>query len=191
VRRELVWAWTRGAGLEHCIVEATPQGIGLHGLVVLDWEGHALTVRYDMQCDVAWCFRRAEVSAHRGAQSRCVTVERLACGEWRVNGERAPELHGCDDINSMASPVTNTLPLRRLPLRSGSACRVDAAWVRLDGLDVLHSRQEYLCAGNAPDGTRHVRYRSIDSGFTAELSVDADGFVIDYPPYWQRRGLAA
>src|SRR5205085_323511 len=81
----------------------------------------------------------------------------------------------------MSSPVTNTLPVRRLHLVAGEAQVFDVAWVVLPGLQVQRARQEYLRI----DGQR-VRYRSVESGFTATVRLDEDGFVIDYPPYWRR-----
>jgi hypothetical protein len=38
VRRDIVWAWTSGAGLEHCAV-------------VADWQGRTLAVQYRLECD--------------------------------------------------------------------------------------------------------------------------------------------
>ena len=36
-------------------------------------------------------------------------------------------------------------------------------------------------------GPTRFRYRSLSSGFTADLTVDADGLVVEYPPFWRRR----
>ena len=33
-----------------------------------------------------------------------------------------------------------------------------------------------------------ARADQIDSGFTADLALDSDGLVIDYPPHWTRSG---
>ena len=31
------------------------------------------------------------------------------------------------------------------------------------------------------------RYRGISTGFAAEVTMDADRLVVDYPPGWKRR----
>ena len=61
-----------------------------------------------------------------------------------------------------------------------------AAWER-PGLEHLRVRadgagagREYTLLERQPDGARW-RFRSLDDGFTAELSVDAAGLVRDYP----------
>jgi hypothetical protein len=38
----------------------------------------------------------------------------------------------------------------------------------------------------ALDGAKHYRFESLDDGFTAELPVDEDGFVLDYPGLFRR-----
>jgi hypothetical protein len=54
------------------------------------------------------------------------------------------------------------------------------AWVEVPSLRVLPSRQMYRGLGSGK-----VEFHSGDGGFSAELTVDHDGIVVDYP------GLAA
>ena len=49
-------------------------------------------------------------------------------------------------------------------------------------LTVFPSDQRYT----AIDSTLLYRFESIESGFTAELPVDEDGFVLDYPGLFKR-----
>ncbi len=57
---------------------------------------------------------------------------------------------------------------------------IAVAYVTLPELTVRPAPQEYTLLERQPDGARW-RFRSLDSGFTAELSVDAEGLVRDYP----------
>jgi uncharacterized protein len=184
-----VWAWTDRAGLEHCVVRSSIDGVDVDGLVVVDWDGVPLEVRYQFKCDRAWRFVGAHVRAVRGNDARAIMIDRPSRDTWRIDGEIAPHLAGCDDVDLMASPFTNTLPVRRLALRTAEPQRLDVAWIRLPDLDVVRARQEYerLDSTSHPFA-RRVLFRSVDSGFTAELDLDRDGLVIDYPPYWKRRG---
>jgi hypothetical protein len=157
-------------------------------MVVVGHQGEIVTVRYQLCCAPTWEFLEAQVSNVRAGQHRDLQVTRRADGTWWINGRAAPELTGCDDIDLMASPVTNVLPIRRLDLlRQRGAVEIDAAWVRLDGVDVVRARQQYTYLRPGVDGTHAVQYTSLDSGFSAELTVDTDGLVVAYPPYWKRR----
>jgi hypothetical protein len=183
MRHDLVWQWCEGPGLEHCTATASADGIDLAGAIVADWEGRTLALQYALHCDAAWRFVRGKVRASIGGDERQVAIEHLlSSGEWRVDGRDEPALSGCEDIDLMGSPITNTLPVRRLQLAADAPQEFDVAWIVLPSLQVQRSRQEYLRVD-----TQRVRYRSIESGFTATLRLDDDGFVIDYPPYWRRR----
>jgi hypothetical protein len=75
------------------------------------------------------------------------------------------------------SPLTNTLPVRRLGLHRaepGRVSTIEAAWVLLPSLAVLPLEQVYEVLPG-----RQVRYST--EGFTAVLQLDAEGYVVDYP----------
>ncbi len=81
------------------------------------------------------------------------------------------------DVDLWAAPLFNTLPIRRLGLRTapaGHARTILAALVFVPSLVVVPAEQTYTVLG---DG--RVRYSS--STFTAELTLDAEGYVTHYP----------
>ena len=70
------------------------------------------------------------------------------------------------------------MPIRRLGLlgRTVPETTLVMAWVEVPSLRVIRSDQVY--ASSTPG---RVRYRSYSRDFQAELTVDPDGIVIDYP----------
>ena len=90
------------------------------------------------------------------------------------------------DIDIMTTPFTNTLPIRRLALPPDAATVLRVVYIRIPELSVEAFDQEYTRLDPAMP-PRRFRYRSLASGFTAELAVDAGGLVIDYPGLWRRR----
>jgi hypothetical protein len=86
-------------------------------------------------------------------------------------------LYGAFDVDLGGSPLTNTLPIRRLGLLKadpGVSHRISAAWVLLPSLEVVQADQIYT-----PLGDNRIRYAS--ETFSADLTVDDEGFVTDYP----------
>jgi hypothetical protein len=148
MKRDVIWEWTQGVGLEHCAIETSPKGVQVCAMVVADWEGSTLAVRYRVECDAQWRFMQASIRAARAGKQREVAIERDATGVWRIDGEIASALAGCEDIDLMATPFTNTLPVKRLLLLPGSPQECDVAWVRAPDLSVLRSRQEYARLDN-------------------------------------------
>ena len=46
--------------------------------------------------------------------------------------------------------------------------------------------QRYTRLADRVSGHRCFRYGANESGFTADLTIDDDGMVLDYPPYWRQ-----
>jgi uncharacterized protein len=197
----LFWQRKDSAGAEHALVDAR------HGLYArgcqLAVDPIAYTCRYEVQTDPAWATVRVDVSAEGAGWVRSVRLE-LAAGRWRVTateqgdldaaltaagharaglpGMEDPDLlYGAFDVDLSGSPLTNTLPVRRLNLaraEAGVAHRLSVAWVLVPSLEIVQADQIYTALG---DG----KVRCAGETFSADLTLDEDGFVVDYP------GLAA
>lgn len=98
---------------------------------------------------------------------------------WFWNGKELPECSGFSDVDLGFSPVTNTLPIRRLNLQPGESQTISAAWVRFPEFDVIPFPQRYTRMGN-----NRYRFESLLSDFKAELVVDERGLVHQYGQYW-------
>ena len=59
-----------------------------------------------------------------------VPLEADGAGGWQVDGEPAPELAGCLDVDLEASAFTNAFPVHRLALSVGGRADAPAAYVR-------------------------------------------------------------
>lgn len=80
-------------------------------------------------------------------------------------------------------PLTNTMPIRRLGVQTDTAAEhsLTMAWIDMPSLEVIAGPQIYT--GIDAD---HVRYTSGTREFTADLTIDEDGIVIDYPQLAER-----
>jgi Uncharacterized protein conserved in bacteria len=106
-------------------------------------------------------------------------IARSPTGAWTVGGQRVTSLDGCDDVDLSFSPATNLLPLRRLSLAVGESAAARAAWVQFPDLTTEVLEQVYTRL--SPE--RYL-YESADGSFRRVLTVDAVGFVSDYPDLW-------
>jgi hypothetical protein len=96
-----------------------------------------------------------------------------------------PDLDGCIDVDISSTPFTNTLPIRRLGLEPGESEELAVTYILVPELLVGAERQRYDCLEAQAEGGLY-RFEALPSGFTAELPVDADGLVIDYPGLFRR-----
>jgi hypothetical protein len=183
MRRDIVWERLDRPGLEHLVLEGDASGIRIESLVLLDLDSGLVRLRYRLKVDARWRTRAASFRLDQGGTSRSLEIARDGEG-WRIDGVARSDLAGCADIDIAATPLTNTLAIRQLVLRSGETRTFRTVYVRVPELTVNPMDQDYTRLDPA-DPPRRFRYAS--PGFTAEVVFDADGIVEDYPPGWKRR----
>lgn len=203
--KSLLWVRTDTPGVEHTLLDDA------RGLCARGTAQAAVpvpyTCRYELLTDETWASVRLEVTVEGAGWLRHSLLERAA-GRWRVTtaeqgdldraltaaglptaglpGTEDPDRLGdAVDIDLGGSPLTNTLPVRRLGLQDaepGATHRLDVVWVLVPSLVVVPAEQTYtvLEGGN-------VRYAS--EGFSADLQLDAEGYVLRYPGLADRAGV--
>jgi uncharacterized protein len=186
MHRDIIWEWADRAGLEHLSLDIAPDGITADGAVVVALDGSAVRLGYRVRCDALWRVEEAALSVEQDGAQRSLRLVHDAAGGWRVDGAPRPDLDCCSDIDIMTSPFTNTLPIRRLAMVADAATVIRVVYIRVPDLTVSAVDQEYTRLDPATP-PRRFRYRNIDNSFTAELAVDTDGIVLDYPGLWRRR----
>lgn len=175
------WRPYEGEGLEHLTVRAVEGGIRAESTVIGEHDNGPFGVHYRIDLDAAWRVRSFVVEEMAGRR-----IAMTSDGEGRWSGEDRtplPAFDGCIDIDLAGSPFTNTLPIRRLGLKpEHGTARLKMVYVPFDTFAPFVDGQHYTCI--AP--TSRYLYAAEDRSFSAELPVDADGFVTDYPTLFAR-----
>jgi hypothetical protein len=179
--RDIVWEWLDRPGLEHLSLDMGAKAVTARGLVLVQLGPAPIRVAYEVDLDGGWTFQRARLTVD---QDKAIDIMRVEDGTWAIDGDARPDLAGCVDIDIMVTPFTNSLPIHRLAFQPDQPQTIQAAYVRLPDLTVEPAAQDYTQLG-----PNRFRYRSQSSGFTAELTVDSNGLVVDYPPIWRRRSM--
>lgn len=182
--REVMWQAWDGPGLGHLHLAVRDSGIVADGMVVGVADERPFRLAYEVRCDAYWRVRAARV----GVPGEPAKVELISDGEgnWTTPGGRAVAyLEGCRYVDISATPFTNTLPIRRLGLTSGEATDISVAYFDGTELQPWPEPQRYTCLEKDGRGGLY-RFLSLDGGFTADLPVDADGLVVDYPELFKR-----
>jgi hypothetical protein len=162
---------------------------GHHEQLRLGWEAggwtadgviSGLNIHYAIRVDDSWTVRHFML--FRDAEEPDLWLAHDGAGRWgEVNGAKRFDLEGCTDIDLGCTPFTNTLPMRRLGLAVGESAEIMAAWVDVETLLVVASPQRYTRLDE-----RRWRFEALSSGFVADLEVDEDGLVLDYPNLFRR-----
>lgn len=186
--RHVMWASLEEPGLEHLHLIQNNELI-IADSVILGVNGHEpFRVQYQISCDSLWSLRNVQLKL-LSRSPRELYLSTDGKGTWTNGmGEVIPTLNGCLDIDISATPFTNTLPIRRLALKPGMSTTLNMVYIAVPQLQVTGVEQRYTCLEATRDGGRY-RYESLNNGlteFTAELPVDNDGLVVDYPGLFRR-----
>jgi uncharacterized protein len=180
--REIIWRRVLDdLSFEHARLRWTGTGPVLTGSVLVAEQGAPLVLGYELVCDATWQTQTVAVEINWRGAPRTVRLERDPGGRWRRDGESAPDLDGCTDVDLEVTPATNALPINRLRIPVGGRREIVAAWVRVPSLHVLATPQAYERLAES-----RYRYTSLGSGFTAVVDVDQDGLPTEYEGLWRR-----
>ncbi|MFW6034462.1 MAG: putative glycolipid-binding domain-containing protein [bacterium] len=173
MERELVWTPRQWPGCEHLQVRSGRSGITADGVVIAVLDHGPLRVHYRLECGLDWQVRRVTVDVlGQPAASLVHTGDR-----WFDHGRERADLEGCTAVDLALTPFTNTLPIRRLGLGHGESAELDVVYILPGPAPAISAkRQRYT---RTDDG-----YRYESGSFSAELTVDADGIVLNYPGLW-------
>ena len=167
-------------GLEHLLLtEQTADGV----ILGFDEEHGAFRLLYQLQWEPSWQVRDARLFLTTAQGERSLHLQTDGEGHWRrSDGQALDALEGCRDIDIWPTPFTNSFPIRRTPLQIGERREYLMAWIF--GLDLtVHAQpQAYTRVAG-----RSYLFENLDgSSFRAELRVDDDGIVVDYPELFLR-----
>lgn len=183
--RTICWTpiWNKdqeGVGLEHLLLA---DRVADSAILAFDEEHGPFRLTYRLTWDEAWRLRDAELVAVTAHVTRSLRLQTDGQGHWRYGDGRAiAELDGCLDIDIWPTPFTNSFPIRREPMAVGERREFRMAWVFAPELTVQPQPQAYTRLAD-----RLYLFESLDgSGFRAELPVDEDGIVLDYPDLFRR-----
>jgi hypothetical protein len=180
---DLIWT-AEAPGFEHVrIDDGHPGWTVFDSMLVRVHDGSVRRGGYTLICDKAWRTLELRIMAEQ-APGQMVARHLLATGEgqWSdADGRPLPELEGCIDVDIAWTPLTNTLPVKRLDLRPAEEQRIRVVYLPLPEVEPRVMEQRYT---GLADG--RVRYTSLASGFERELDLDREGFVLDYPGLFRR-----
>jgi hypothetical protein len=166
---------------EHCTVDLRGVGLSLTGTVLGAADGIPVRVEYTVLTDAHGLTTEVHVTDLRGFRSRATVLARDGRGGWTVDGHLDRTLEGCTDVDLGCSPSTNALPIRRLRLARGESRTIQVAWLRFPQLTVAKMAQTYTRLDT-------TRYRYASGDFESDLTIDNEGFVVEYDD-WRRPGI--
>lgn len=145
-------------------------------------EHPAFSASYDLVTDEAGVTRRLSLRTALATGERQMSISRDEEGVWMVETGTThlrSGFAGAMDVDVVLSPFFNTLPIRRYAMQHESEdIQVPVVYVNLPDLAVHEASLTY---SSGADGI-HV----LSPVSSSSITVDEDGFVLDYPGLAER-----
>lgn len=178
----LFWRRTDLHGLERMTLAVKPDRITAMSTVI-SVEGGGLRLDHRWVLTPDWRAQSVEIERWDAEGHKALRLARVGAMAWEVNSVTRPDLDGAEEPDLSVTPFCNTFPIRRVPHAAGESLTLDTAFIDGETLTVTRSRQRYERQG--PGRLRFVD-PGLFNGFTADLTVDADGLVTTYEGLFER-----
>jgi hypothetical protein len=181
-----VWllSWRRtdeSQGHSMARVERLDTGWLCNAAEVLASPSETIACMFTVRLNQDWETREVEIVAVSKEGESRLSLRADETQNWWRAGRPVPELRGCVDIDVAATPLTNTFPIRRFASLSVAEHRTTPiAWVEVPTLHVTRVDQTYRRLAR----DRWEYSDPLHGAF--ELSVDNQGYVIDYEGFAAR-----
>ncbi|NNH74133.1 putative glycolipid-binding domain-containing protein [Nocardia uniformis] len=180
----LTWRAPNGSRMESVRVVLNGNRIRAAGRIIAGaTEEHpAFSASYDLSTDENGVTKRLSLRSTIAAGERHASIARDEENYWLIDAGTThvrSTFGGALDVDVVLSPFFNTLPIRRYGLAHASEdIQVPVVYVRLPDLLVQEASVTY---SSGADGI-HV----LSPVSSATVTVDADGFLLDYPDLAER-----
>lgn len=180
MERHILWSPWSEPGIEHLHLLQHDETILADSIIVGVHNRTPFRLHYEIACDSHWNVKQLELEL-LNEKYKSIKLQADGKGHWTTpGGDSIPLLEGCIDVDISATPFTNTLPIRRLALSPGQSAELLMTYVLVPEMDLTPMRQRYTCL-EVTNGGGVYKYENVDSDYSAELLVDSDGLVFDYP----------
>lgn len=180
----ILWTGREYYSLENCLVDVTPSGVDISSVIVGKYEGKLYRVEYHIKTNPEWETQFLQItSRHSNRELNCRLMSD-GHGNWISEGHRVGQFDGCTDVDIAVTPFTNTLPINRLQLEPQESKEVQVIYFDLLQQEIRPVHQRYKRTGDL-----QYHYENIPNDFEADITVDENGLVVDYPQLFKRSEL--
>ena len=177
----ILWTGREYYSLENCLVDITAAGAEINSTIIGKYGEKIYQVDYQIKINENWETLFLHLKTQYSSRREDLIFESDGRGNWIMNGRQADQFKGCVDIDIALSPLTNTLPIRRLKLSDGEEQEIQVIYFNILEQEIGTARQKYIRLSNTV-----YQYENIPNDFEAKIIVDEYGLVVDYPALFVR-----
>jgi uncharacterized protein len=180
----LTWRAYDAQRMESVRVQLSGKRIKAYGRIVSakTADAPAFSASYDLVTDEKGATKRLSLTVTSAERERQLSIARDEENMWVIQQHSGQTTRaafdGALDVDVVFSPFFNALAVRRVDLhQTAQSVTLPVVYVWLPDLEVKSTTVTYSSAG--PDTQGGIKVQSPVADTT--ISVDADGFIVDYP----------
>jgi hypothetical protein len=177
----LIWKATEYDSLENCIVTITANEVIIKSVIVGCKENVIFRIDYTIKTNSNWETLFCELITQFGNARQVISFQGDGKGNWITGGILAINFKGCIDVDIPFTPLTNTLPINRLKLKEQKEENIKVIYIDIMESGIRPVSQKYKRLSG-----QEYNYQNVPNDFEANISVDENAFVIDYPGLFRR-----
>lgn len=177
MQKSIVWEGLEYDTEEHCNVNFLETGIMVRSEIE-GWAGvKAVYAEYILTLNSDWTVREIEIHFTVGAAEHSYNFIRHASGHWTdATGTLFRQFGECRFVDISLTPFTNTLVVNGTKFTQGETEQISVLYFDILANEVREDVQRYT---NINATT--YNFENAGGNFSADIEVDADGFVTRYP----------
>ncbi|WP_160847724.1 putative glycolipid-binding domain-containing protein [Pontibacillus yanchengensis] len=180
--QRIIWQNKETAGCEYVHIIEDDESIIAKGTVLFVEKGQPYQVNYEIEVDQHWITKGVRIQLNEAYKE--LNLQTNNKGKWCLNGNRVKDMDGTIDVDLSVTPLSNTLPIKRCTWREGETKTFQMLYIDIPSFDLKKLKQTYTYIGR-DNNQRTFRYTCQD--YKTTISVDEDGFVIEYPNLFTRK----
>jgi uncharacterized protein len=180
----ILWTGREYYSLENCLVEITPSGVDIQSVIVGKYESRIYRVEYHIKTNPDWETQFVQIISRHSNREQQFRLHKYSSDRWIAEGQAVHLFDGCTDVDIAVTPFTNTLPINRLKLNLNETQQVRVVYFDLLQQEVKPVQQQYTRLDELK-----YHYENIPNDFGADITVDENGFVVDYPSLFTRTDI--
>ena len=179
--KTIIWEAIAWKGRERCQIAYLDNRYIVKSELNGRLEKTSFNLQYKLEINAGWNIESVHIDSMQNTK-KLVNLGKDAKSRW-INEQSEPliEFSNCTDIDISLSPFTNTLPIRRLTFDRQSREAITVIYIDLPSGEIKPMKQWYTKLKN-----RRYKYED-ETGYTNTITVDENGFVIDYPNLFERK----
>jgi hypothetical protein len=172
------WKGLEDNTIENCTINVCSEGV----VVTSKISGKDVDISYQIMTDTRWLTNRCELSGYFRGFNIQFLFERNHRGTWIANGQLDARFDQWEYVDISLTPFTNSLPINRLVLPEKEAREISALYFDFTDRKVRLVKQCYTRLS-----ANLYHYENVPNDFEADILVDDNGFVVDYPALFTRK----